>query len=157
HPDRPRSGVGRLGHRPDLAALVVLLTFGAFANAAGMVEPVVAWERQVSAWAGVRSPVWVVTGVYLLALGAVPALLVGGAAAAGRAGGRLPGRRRDVAVRFAYALVPLGFGMWLSHYCFHFLTGYDAVVPVAQRFLADHGWAGLGAPEWVCACCRPVG
>ena len=58
---------------------------------------------------------------------------------------------------FAYALVPLGFSMWLSHYCFHFLTGYDAVVPVAQRFLAYHGWGGLGAPEWVSACYRPVG
>jgi len=92
-----------------------------------------------------------------LALGAAPALLVGGAAAASRAWGRLRGRRRDVAVRFAYALAPLGFAMWLSHYCYHLLTGYDAAVPVAQRFLVDHGWAGLGAPEWVCACCRPVG
>jgi len=155
-PDRPRSGVGRLGRRPDLAALVVLLVFGAFANAAGMVEPVVAWQQRLSAWAGVHSPVWVVTEYYLLALVVMPALILSGAAAASRAWGRLPGRRRDVAVRFAYALVPLGFGMWLSHYCFHFLTGYDAAVPVAQRFLADHGWAGLGAPEWVCACCRPV-
>jgi len=35
--DRMRSGVGRFSRRPDLAALVVLLVFGAFANAAGMV------------------------------------------------------------------------------------------------------------------------
>jgi hypothetical protein len=156
-PDRPRSGVGRLGRRPDLAALVVVLTFGAFANAAGMVEPVVAWQERLTAWLGVRSHLSAVTGFYLLALVATPALLVGGAAVASRVWGRLPGRRRDVAVRFAYALVPLGFAMWLSHYSFHFLTGYDAVVPVAQRFFADHGWAGLGAPEWVSACCRPIG
>src|SRR5262249_13415858 len=38
--DRPRSGIGRFGRRPDLAALVVVLVFGAFANAAGMVGPV---------------------------------------------------------------------------------------------------------------------
>src|SRR6516164_9593070 len=38
--DRPRSGVGRFARRPDIAALVVVLVFGAFANAAGMVGPV---------------------------------------------------------------------------------------------------------------------
>jgi Cytochrome c oxidase caa3 assembly factor (Caa3_CtaG) len=38
--DRPRSSVGRYGARLDLAALVLVLTFGAFANAAGMVAPV---------------------------------------------------------------------------------------------------------------------
>jgi cytochrome c oxidase assembly factor CtaG/ferredoxin len=157
HPDRLRSGVGRFARRPDLAALVVLLTFGAFANAAGMTEPVVALQQQIAAWAGVRSPIWTVTGFYLLALVAAPALLVGGATTASRAWGQLPGRRLDVAVRFAPALLPLGFAMWLSHYCFHFLTGYDTVVPVVQRFVADHWWAGLGAPEFVPACCRPVG
>jgi cytochrome c oxidase assembly factor CtaG/polyferredoxin len=157
HPDRPRAGVGRFARRPDLAVLVIVLTAGAFANAAGMTEPVVAWQQQVAAWAGLHPPIWTVTGFFLLALVAAPVLLVGGAATASRAWGHLPGRRRDVAVRFTYALVPLGFTMWLSHYCFHFLTGYDTVVPVVQRFLADHRWAGLSAPEFVPACCRPVG
>ena len=32
--DRQRSGVGRFGRRPDIAALIVVLVFGAFANAA---------------------------------------------------------------------------------------------------------------------------
>jgi len=40
--NRPRSSVGRYDKRLDLAALVALLTFGAFANAAGMISPVVA-------------------------------------------------------------------------------------------------------------------
>ncbi|HEY5743060.1 MAG TPA: cytochrome c oxidase assembly protein, partial [Terrimicrobiaceae bacterium] len=38
--DLPRSSVGRYAKRLDLAALVLVLTFGAFANAAGMVAPV---------------------------------------------------------------------------------------------------------------------
>ena len=46
--------------------------------------------------------------------------------------------------------------MWLAHYSYHFLTSYDAAVPVTQRFLIDLGWTGLGQPEWVAACCRPV-
>ena len=35
--------------------------------------------------------------------------------------------------RFAYALVPLGFGVWLAHYGFHLFTGLLTFVPVAQR------------------------
>jgi hypothetical protein len=46
--------------------------------------------------------------------------------------------------------------MWLAHNCFHFLTSYDTVVPVTQRFAADLGLTSLGAPAWDCACCRPV-
>ena len=40
---------------------------------------------------------------------------------------------------------------------FHFLTSYDTAVPVAQRFAADVGGVSLGEPQWVAACCRPVG
>src|SRR6266576_2324535 len=36
-----RSSVGHFAQRPDLAALVLLLVFGAFVNAAGMIAPVV--------------------------------------------------------------------------------------------------------------------
>ena len=34
--DRPRSGIGRLSQRTDIAALVLVLVFGAFANAAAL-------------------------------------------------------------------------------------------------------------------------
>ena len=49
--------------------------------------------------------------------------------------------------RFIYALVPLGFGMWLAHYSFHFLTGGLTLVPVVQSFAADVGLY-QGAVEW---------
>jgi hypothetical protein len=61
-----------------------------------------------------------------------------------------------VATRYAYALAPLGFGMWLAHYSFHFLTSYDAIMPVAQRFAADLGLPLFGEPAWSSWCCRPV-
>src|SRR5437868_4312192 len=61
----------------------------------------------------------------------------------------------QVAIRFAFSLVPLGFGMWLAHYSFHFLASFDAVIPAMQRFAGDLGLA-LGEPEWRYACCRPV-
>ena len=72
--------------------------------------------------------------------------------------GRLDGRHwLEVATRFSYALVPLGFGMWLAHYSFHFLTSYDTVVPVTQRFAGGpRAGRSLGEPDWGRACCRPV-
>jgi cytochrome c oxidase assembly factor CtaG/polyferredoxin len=154
--DRQRSGVGRFSRRPDLAALVVVLVFGAFANAAGMVGPVVEGQERLASLAGVRSPWLATTAFYLLALAALPMLAVGGAAALSRWWGRLHAGTWEVATRYAYALVPLGFGMWLAHYCFHFLTSYDTAVPVAQRFAADLGLTWLGQPAWACACCRPA-
>jgi cytochrome c oxidase assembly factor CtaG/ferredoxin len=153
--DPPRSGVGRFGKRPDLAALVVLLTFGAFANAAGMTGPVLEWQERLGTALGLRSRLLQTTAFSLLGLVLLPLLAVGAAAALGRRWGRLDAGMLQVATRFGYALLPLGFGMWLAHYSFHFLTGFDAVVPAAQRFAADLG-GNLGSPAWVCACCRPV-
>ncbi len=149
--DRPRSGVGRFGRRRDIAALIIVLVFGAFANAAGMVGPVAEAQERLAG-----SPLVATTAFYLLALLALPLLTVGVAATLSRRWGRLEASTLDVATRYAYALVPLGFGMWLAHYCFHFLTSYDTAVPVAQRFAADLGWTWLGEPAWDCGCCRPA-
>jgi len=153
--DPPRSGIGRFSRRTDLAALVVLLTFGALANAAGMVGPVLGWQDQFGALLGTSARLIPVTLFYALALVVVPLLAVGGAAALSRAWSGSAESVRLVATRFAYALAPVGFGMWLAHYCFHFLTSWDALVPVVQRAAADLGLL-LGAPAWVASCCRPV-
>jgi cytochrome c oxidase assembly factor CtaG/polyferredoxin len=152
--DSSRSGVGRFGRRRDLAVLIVVLVFAAFANAAGMVRPVVRGLDALSVQAGFSSRLPVVTGFYLAALIVAPALLIGATAGAARALGRLGGTVAGMAVRHVYALVPLGFAMWLTHYGFHLITSYDAAVPVAQRFAADLGWPGLGEPEWTASCCR---
>jgi hypothetical protein len=154
--DRPRSGIGRFGRRPDIAALVLVLVFGAFANAAGMVGPVAEWQERLALILGVRSPLVATTAFYLFVLVALPLLAVGGATALSRRWGRLEAGTIEVATRYAYALIPLGFGMWLAHYCYHFLTTYDTAVPVAQRFAADLGLTSLGEPAWGSTCCRPV-
>jgi cytochrome c oxidase assembly factor CtaG len=154
--DRPRSGVGRFGRRPDLAALILVLVFGAFANAAGMVGPVVDAQERLAALVGIRSPLLATTAFNLLAVIVLPLLAVGGAAALSRRWGRLEAGTLEVATRYVYALVPLGFGMWLAHYSFHLVTSYDTAVPVAQRFACDLGWMALGQPHWTAACCRSV-
>jgi hypothetical protein len=154
--DKQRSGVGRFSRRRDLAALVVVLVFGAFANAAGMVGPVAEAQEWLAALVGIRSPILATTAFYLLALVVLPILTVGGASALSRWWGRSRSTMLTVATRFAYCLVPLGFGMWLAHYSFHFLTSWETAVPAAQRYAADLGTAALGEPEWALACCRPA-
>jgi cytochrome c oxidase assembly factor CtaG len=154
--DPPRSGLGRFGKRPDLAALVVVLVFGAFANAAGMVAPFLEWQDRLASLLHQRSTLLTTSLFYILALVVLPALLVGMPAALSRRAGRLSLSRLEVAVRFCYALVPLGLGMWLAHYSFHFLASYDTAIPALQRFAGDLGWSAVGEPEWGMACCRPV-
>jgi cytochrome c oxidase assembly factor CtaG/polyferredoxin len=154
--DSIRSGLGRFSKRPDLAALIVVLAFGAFVNAAGMVAPVLDWRDALAARLHQPSPLLVISGYYVVGLLALPALLVGISAALCRWAGRLEASWLEVATRFVAALVPLGFSMWLAHYSFHFLAGFDAVTPALQRFAGDLGWAILGEPAWVRACCRPV-
>jgi hypothetical protein len=92
----------------------------------------------------------------LFALLVLPLLAVAAAAALSRRWGRLAGSSTDVATRYAYALVPLGFGMWLGHYSFHFFTSYATVLPTLQRLAGDLGWTLWGDPDWGSACCQAV-
>jgi hypothetical protein len=84
-------------------------------------------------------------------------LAVGGAAWLSRWLSGDPGRLTELATRYSFALVPVGFGMWLAHYNFHFLSAPGSFWPVVQRAAGDLGWSGLGTPEWVCGCCVAVG
>ncbi|MHB1424939.1 MAG: 4Fe-4S binding protein, partial [Gemmataceae bacterium] len=148
--DSFRSGIGRLSRRPDLAAMVLVLVFGAFANAAGMVGPVVEWRDQ-------HSPFLANAGLYVFALLVLPLVTVGVATGVSRRFGQFAAGWLETAARYCYALVPLGFAMWLAHYGFHLLTSYDTVVPVTQRVATDLGWTFLGEPSWMAGCCRMVG
>ena len=141
----------------------MVLTFGAFANAAGMVAPVLEFRDQLASHSGAGrspspwwpSPILITSFFYLFALFVLPALMIGMSAVLSRWLGQLKESWLQVAIRFAFSLVPLGFGMWLAHYSFHFLASFDAVIPAMQRFAGDLGLA-LGEPEWRYACCRPV-
>ncbi len=146
--DRLRSGVGVLSKRKDLAALAIVFTFGALLNAFGMVSPVYALENWLANRLGVSSELPVLAIVFGLFLVCEPLLLIGAAAWIARA---WSGSRRSwlsMAMRYSYSLAPLGFGIWLAHFGFHFLTGLYTVVPVTQAAVAELGWAILGQPHW---------
>jgi cytochrome c oxidase assembly factor CtaG len=152
--DRVRSGIGRLSKRPDLAALVAVLVFGSLANAAGMVQPVVEWQQQLQAALG-SSPRFVITIYYLLTIVIAPLVAICLASTMSCRWAELPSARIQIATRFVYALIPLGFAVWLAHCSFHLFTSYGTAVPTVQRFAADLGIPGLGEPQWSCACCAP--
>jgi ferredoxin len=145
--DPRRSGIGFFSRRKDLAALALVFTFGALLNAFGMVSPVYAVEVWLADLLGTTSEAPVLGALFLLALVIEPVLLLALAAALARRAAGTGGPLLPLVTRFSYALVPLGFGVWLAHYTFHLCTGLLTIVPAIQSALADLG-LHAGAPRW---------
>lgn len=137
--DQPRSGVGRWDSRPDLAALVLVLTFGAFANAAGMIAPVQALAPALGLGHVAFTSLFLLFGLILL-----PLVTSFGAAALSRPHERNPASLLRTLSAYAITLAPVGFGMWLAHFVFHLGTASHTPIPVFQRLL------GL-EPNWTIA------
>jgi cytochrome c oxidase assembly factor CtaG len=158
--DPVRSSLGRFSHRPDIAALALVLAFSAFASAAAMVAPVAAWRDRLAERFSMGSTLPATSLFFLVALVLAPALMVGFAVAIGRSQGRVARSptlqssgdktsRRELFCRFSLALVPLGLSMWGAHVLFHLLTGWNMPWPVLQRAIIDLGLGWLGRPHWV--------
>ncbi len=144
-----RSGIGRISRRFDFTALATVFTFGALLNAFAMISPVYAVEQWVAEITGLRVEWPILAGLFSLALILEPTILLGAAAAVTRGLAGAPASVLQIINHFARSLVPLGFGIWLAHYGFHFFTGFLTVVPVAQNAaLRSFGSPILGDPQW---------
>jgi hypothetical protein len=143
--DAPRSSIRRYAERLDLAALVLVLTFGAFANAAGMVSPVLNGITGIQNILNFSSDTGIIAFLSLLCLIVVPVLMAAGAAAwsSAIAGNSM----RENLCRFSMSLAPLGFGMWLAHFIFHFFTAALTPIPAAARVAKDLGLSAA-EPTW---------
>ena len=125
----------------DWVFLCGIVVFGAFVNAAGMVEPVARVEstlaREMEA-----NPSWVQSLLFLLGIVVLPSLLITLCLFLSRTVSRssLPSRR--LILSFVPTLIPIGFSMWLAHLGFHLVTSYASIVPATERALAD------AIPEW---------
>jgi polyferredoxin len=158
--DRRRSGIGRFSRRPDLAVLVVLFTFGALLNAFAMVTPVYTLEEGLAQLLNTRLEAIVLGLIFVVSLIVIPAVLLGLAAWTSRwwAGAQAGRTFQEWLARYAFTLVPIGFGVWLAHYAFHFLTGFWTFVPVVQSFTGQVlGSPLLGAPRWDLGPLLPAG
>jgi polyferredoxin len=141
--DPLRSGIGFLSRRKDFAALTIVFTFGALLNAFGMVSPVYALEQWLARAFGIRYELPVLSFVFVLFLIVEPVLLLDITAWLTRVWGKSQKPKLAIAVRYAYSLAPLGFGIWLAHFSFHFLTGFFTLLPVTQAAVGV-----LGEPRW---------
>jgi hypothetical protein len=146
--DALRSGIGYFSKRKDIVALVIVFVFGALVNAFGMVRPVYAVEAWLGKMISTTHKAPVLGIIFAAFLIFAPLLLLGSAAWTSH---KLSGEKSSAwtaALRYSYALAPLGLGMWLAHYGFHFFTGILTIVPVTQAALAGLGVHVLGGPFW---------
>ena len=146
--DPQRSSLGRLSRRADVAALALLLVFGAFAGAAAMAGSVTMWWNRLMSQTGLVSPRVVDASFFVVALVLAPVIALGGAIVLGRHAARPSTSTRELLCRFSLALVPLGAAMWAAHFLFHFLIGYGAAWAILQQTAGDWGLHFLGPPNW---------
>lgn len=139
--DPYRSSIGRLSKRTDIVALALLIVFGAFVNAAGMVNPLMDWEHSFSG----NMALFVIAGAIVC-----PALAVFLSAALNKLSSatlNVP----DFARRSALALVPIGVAMWAAHLLYHLATSFSAAWPAAQRAAtgAITSMTLMSSPDWL--------
>jgi hypothetical protein len=144
--DDRRSSLGVLSQRTDIAALIAVLLLAAFMNVFGMVSPVYPLESRLAVLLGQNTKPPVIAVLFLVVLGAwfLALVITGWASRVRLTKTRL--RLAGVVTAYSYALIPLGFGVWLAHYAgFHFLSGAMSIVPVVQNLAAPL----FGPPEWL--------
>ena len=144
-----RSGIGKVERRFDFTVLAAVFTFGAILNAFAMTSPVYSLEQWIAGVTGLRVEWPILGAIFVVALVLEPAILLGGAAAVARKAAGLKEAVLPIVNRFARSLVPVGFGVWLAHYGFHFFTGFLTVIPVTQNAVEQAvGRSLFGEPMW---------
>ncbi len=154
--DPNRSSVGRFSTRWDICALVAVLVFGAFANALGMVGPVLETEARWQEQLGLESILPVATATFFTVAVLIPAVLLPLAGLLSKAAGPSRERFKAITIRGTLGLVPIGFAMWLVHMLFHLLTSWLTAWPAAQRVMQDLGVSLFGEPAFAMSCCGPA-
>jgi cytochrome c oxidase assembly factor CtaG/polyferredoxin len=146
--DRARSSVGRFARRGDLAFLVAVLVFGAFANAAGMALPVENFLKYERLDFGLPGRGFELAIFFALTICVIPALVIAGCSWTSYRLGSVSNSRYEMTNRFVMALAPLGASLWLAHLGFHLFVGSHTFIPVFQRLFGDLHFALLGLPFW---------
>jgi hypothetical protein len=147
-PGGSRTSFARFARRPDVVALALLLVFGAFVNAAGMIAPVTEWEQRLQDRFAFSSPLPVTSALFAFSLLIAPVITTAFCGILSKSLGGSSVQWRKLTGRFVMALVPLGFSMWVAHFVYHLLTGASIIVPVVKRAARDAGISSLGSPDW---------
>jgi hypothetical protein len=97
-----------------------VFAFGALLNAFAMVSPIYAVESWLASVMQVQHEAPVLAVLFAVALVVEPVLVLGFAGWLTRRLTALRDAVLPLTVRYTYSLAPLGFGVWLAHYSFHF-------------------------------------
>jgi polyferredoxin len=154
-PGRELLKFGAWSKRWDISLLFVILAFMGLTNAFGMVPPVYDLQATMVEQWGIQSDFLVLFIIFFVGNIVLPIVVVLLAAWFVRMATRI-GRYyklREIVASFAPSFVPLGLGIWIAHYGFHFLIAPLSIIPVVQEFLGQTGdWATYATPvagEWI--------
>jgi ferredoxin len=149
----------RWPRRWSLSLMIISLSFMGLMNAFGMVPPVYSLLDWLETDLGLHSEALRLGLLFVFGDFLLPAALAIGAAWLGAlwSRNRHPDALKDNTAEYAPAFLPVGFGIWLAHYGFHFAIGGLSIIPVMQSFLLDHGLTWFGnAPNWELSAVIPV-
>jgi len=155
--DPPRSSLGRLSRRLDLAAMALVFVFAAFVNAAFMTAPVASWRDDLVVQLGLGSQQGVTIVLLFAALVLAPAAIALSAARASRVLSCVSIPVRELLCRFSLCLAPLGAAMWAAHFLFHLNAGWASGWTALRRATQDVGLhlfnlaGGEGSPPLISA------
>jgi polyferredoxin len=141
------------GKRWDVAFLVIALAFMALTNAFGMVPPVYELQIWLTQTLGIQNEAIVLLVIFGVGNLLLPLSVMLGTAWLSRLLMPTKTNLREIVTTFAPSFVPLGFGVWLAHYGFHFLIAPFSIVPVIQEFLGQTGdwtrWSVALDSQWI--------
>ncbi|NJK43284.1 MAG: 4Fe-4S ferredoxin [Pleurocapsa sp. SU_196_0] len=115
--------------RADWAWFVVVLTWAGLMNAFAMIPPYFAVAAWLSGVLGTRDEALLLLVIQVVGIGAGVALTLGAARLSAR--GQTASPLRD----WIGVLLPLALAAWGGHYLFHFVTGYETLLPNAVTAL----------------------
>lgn len=124
--DSHRSGIGKLSERFDYLALIIVFTFGALLNAFAMVGPAHQLKSIMQELFLINNQFVLLAIIFILFLIALPLLIIS---------------KRNY--HLIPSLLPLGFSIWVAHYCFHFLTGILTFIPLLTKKPFPIEWMGV--------------
>jgi hypothetical protein len=138
--------------RWDISLFVISLAFLAVVNAFGMVPPIYAileWFASL----GFSSEIIPLALIFIFGGLLLPTISAIGAAWLTRLLTNKKLSLREIVAAFAPAFVPIGLGIWIAHYGFHFLIAPLSIIPVVQAFLGmppQYGvFSGQLSLEWI--------
>ncbi|MBZ0292968.1 MAG: FesM [Anaerolineae bacterium] len=144
-PGRELLKPGAWPKRWDVSLLVILLAFMGVTNAFGMVPPIYQLEFDLSQTLGTNNELLILLIIFGFGNILLPTTLVLLAAFLSKLFSGSKQSLRHITAAFAPAFVPVGLGVWIGHYTFHFLIGAGTIIPVFQEFLGLTGeWQRFG-------------